>query len=190
MLSLYKLYCYTHVLFNKTIYYVKSHNKDSSVVRLKDKENTIIQNIYELSYPMTMIIDGLYLGNARNSRDYYELKDKNIKSIVNCTIEFPNYFPDDFNYHKVSILDENRQKISGYLKDATEFIHGRIKDGGVLVHCFMGASRSVAIVVAYLVRYHGMSVDEAIYKIDRLRSIININIDFYMDLINFQNSKI
>ena len=59
MLSLYKLYCYTHVLLNKTIYYVKSHNKDSSVIRLKDKENTIIQNIYELSYPMTMIIDGL-----------------------------------------------------------------------------------------------------------------------------------
>jgi protein-tyrosine phosphatase len=190
MLSLYKLYCYTYVLLNKTAYYIKSHNKETNVMRLKDKENTMIQNLYDLSYPMSKIIDGIYLGNACNSRDYYNLKDKNIKSIVNCTVEFPNYFPDEFNYYNVPILDESRQKITDYLNETTKFIHDNIENGNVLVHCFMGASRSVAIVVAYLVRYHNFTVEEAIAKIDSIRNIVNINMDFYIDLINFQFSKI
>jgi hypothetical protein len=161
-----------------------------NVIRLKDKENTIIQNLYDLSYPMTEIADGIYLGNACNSRDYYELKEKNIKSIVNCTMEFPNYFSSDFVYYNVPILDENNQRILEYLNDAIEFIHTNREKGNVLIHCFMGASRSVAITVAYLVRYHNLSVEEAIYKIQNLRNIININIDFYIDLEQFQISKI
>lgn len=49
-----------------------------------------------------------------------------------------------------------------YLDDATSFITAHIRRGCVLVHCGAGKSRSVAVVIAYLCRYAGMSLTEAL----------------------------
>ena len=49
-----------------------------------------------------------------------------------------------------------------YLDDATSFIAVHLRRGCVLVHCGAGKSRSVAVVVAYLCRYAGMSLSEAL----------------------------
>jgi hypothetical protein len=48
-----------------------------------------------------------------------------------------------------------------YLDDATSFIAAHLRRGCVLVHCGAGKSRSVAVVIAYLCRYAGMSYTEA-----------------------------
>lgn len=52
--------------------------------------------------------------------------------------------------------------LADYLEDATAFIAAHIARGCVLVHCGAGKSRSVAVVVAYLCRYAGMSYAEAL----------------------------
>ena len=49
-----------------------------------------------------------------------------------------------------------------YLDDATAFIAAHLRRGCVLVHCCAGKSRSVAVVIAYLCRYAGMSLTEAL----------------------------
>jgi hypothetical protein len=49
-----------------------------------------------------------------------------------------------------------------WLGSATAFIARHIEAGCVLVHCGAGKSRSVAVVVAYLCRYAGMSYTEAL----------------------------
>lgn len=51
--------------------------------------------------------------------------------------------------------------LEDYLDDATSFIAAHIRRGCVLVHCGAGKSRSVAVVIAYLCRYAGMSWIEA-----------------------------
>jgi len=48
-----------------------------------------------------------------------------------------------------------------FLDDATSFIAAHLRRGCVLVHCGAGKSRSVAVVIAYLCRYAGMSYTEA-----------------------------
>ena len=55
-----------------------------------------------------------------------------------------------------------------YLDDATSFIAAHIRRGCVLVHCGAGKSRSVAVVIAYLCRYAGMSYAK------RLLSSLNV----------------
>jgi len=60
-----------------------------------------------------------------------------------------------------SPLGDGRDLVD-YLDDATAFIAAHIKRGCVLVHCGAGKSRSVAVVVAYLCRYAGMSYVEAL----------------------------
>lgn len=52
--------------------------------------------------------------------------------------------------------------LADYLDDATSFIAAHLRRGCVLVHCGAGKSRSVAVVVAYLCRYAGMSYTEAL----------------------------
>ena len=51
--------------------------------------------------------------------------------------------------------------LDSFLDDATGFIAAHIRRGCVLVHCGAGKSRSVAVVIAYLCRYAGMSFVEA-----------------------------
>lgn len=62
--------------------------------------------------------------------------------------------------------DRNGQQVPSrgledYLDDATSFIAAHLRRGCVLVHCGAGKSRSVAVVIAYLCRYAGMSFAEA-----------------------------
>ena len=52
--------------------------------------------------------------------------------------------------------------LEDYLDDATAFIAAHLRRGCVLVHCGAGKSRSVAVVVAYLCRYMGMGLSEAL----------------------------
>ena len=189
MLSLYKLYCYSNALINKSISYIQSNSSDIKAKRMKDINSNIIKNLYDFSYPMTEIIPRIYLGNAYNARDYYTLKKNNVKLIVNCTKEFPNFFENDFIYYNVPILDENNTNISLYFNDTIEKIHkiyNEDNNNAIFIHCFMGASRSVAILIGYLIKHCSMTVDDAIQYIERKRPFINLNIDFYFQLLEYQ----
>jgi protein-tyrosine phosphatase len=158
---------------------------------MKPINNNIINNLYNLSQPMTNILPYLYLGNAYNARDYYELNNKNVTMIVNCTQEFPNFFQYDLSirYINIPILDENNVNIYQYFDVITEKIHEYHLNNpshSILIHCYMGASRSVAIVCAYLIKYNNMTIDEAIQYIENRRPLINMNIDFYLQLLEYQ----
>ena len=48
------------------------------------------------------------------------------------------------------------------------------KNGNLLVHCQMGKSRSVAIVIAYLMKYMDMKLNDAYMYVKRIRKYINI----------------
>ena len=52
----------------------------------------------------------------------------------------------------------------GEAKRAAEFVHkSRDEEKGVVfVHCAMGRSRSVSVIVMYLMTYHSMSYDESL----------------------------
>ena len=64
--------------------------------------------------------------------------------------------PRDRQGNKVS-----SRSLEDFLDNATNFIATYIRRGCVLVHCGAGKSRSVAVVIAYLCRYAGMSFAEA-----------------------------
>lgn len=83
------------------------------------------------------------------------------------------------------IEDRPFQMISDILDGITNDIHASLTTGKkIYVHCFMGRSRSAAIVTAYLVRYLGMPLDEAISFLRKKRSI-NINHGFKKQLLEW-----
>jgi len=73
----------------------------------------------------------------------------NIKLILNTAKECKNYFKSEFIYKKFSFIDEEFENIFKYFDEAFEFIEmGRRNNHGILIHCFMGMSRSAAICIA------------------------------------------
>ena len=191
---IYKAYCITNALFTKTLNYVmekKSPLEYNDTQRMNNNRQTIVHTLYHFTYPMTRITPRIYLGNAYNSRDYYALKHANVGLIINCTTEFPNYFPDEFDYVQVPVQDIPNESLVPYFQTITGKMHTFLRDNpekSIFIHCFMGASRSVSFLIAYFVRYHNMTVDETIEKISALRPFINLNVDFYFQLVEYHMS--
>merc|ERR1719229_841725 len=69
-----------------------------------------------------------------------------------------------FDYHRVPVGDNATERLLPHFQDAWNFLERvRIReDGGVLVHCQQGVSRSVSMVLSYLMKYYRMTFDEAL----------------------------
>lgn len=69
--------------------------------------------------------------------------------------------------------DADDTDIYPFLDVVSDFIHIHIQQElHVLVHCGSGMSRSPAFVMAYLVKYHGQTVDDSLKYISSRRNII------------------
>jgi protein-tyrosine phosphatase len=68
--------------------------------------------------------------------------------------------------------------IFGFFEQAHEFITQNRKNTNVLVHCIVGASRSPTVVLSYLMKKWGMTLEDALGHLIAVRSIINPNVGF------------
>ena len=192
MNSVYKVYCMSKMLLDKgTSYVVDEEIEDfKKTIRVFGPNKGAIGSLYDLTYKATPIIDNILLGNAYNARNFYELDEDNVGLIVNCSRNIPDYFIENFDYHRVSVKDKNGENILPYLDKAADLINNFIKenkDKKILVHCFMGSSRSATVVIAYLIKYKGYSRRDALNFLKQKRDIVNINVDFFKQLKDYEN---
>ena len=81
------------------------------------------------------------------------------------------------------MCDVPHENLVPHLDNATLFIHEAVSSGGkVFVHCMAGVSRSATVLAAYLIRFHGLSPDEAIALLIERRPIVNPNPGFRKQL--------
>lgn len=138
----------------------------------------------------THIIDNIYLGSAFNAASKDILKELNIKVIINATSEISNYYPDDFTYLRYKLYDNNKHSIKKYLEQSYADIkyHQKNTNGNILIHCFMGASRSASLVLYYLMKNKNhengipYNFDDALQFLKSKRIIINPTFRLTKDL--------
>ena len=170
-------------------YYYNIHNKPVSRM---NKSHSLIKDIYNLTYSINHIKDNIYLGNAYASSNYYILQENNIGLIVNVTEEIPNYYKDfenGFDYIQLKIRDQNDEELFENIEYTLDKIHTYITSHptkNILIHCYMGSSRSASITCAYLIKYYNFQVDDSIELIKSKRDIVNINNTFIADLKQFK----
>jgi atypical dual specificity phosphatase len=138
----------------------------------------ISQVLYNGGRKLDFILDRLAIGDLSDAKDEMILKSSGITAILNVAKEAsfePNL--NSFDYYKVNIDDGQAMDFS-HLTDAVDFIHSRIRNGRVLVHCLMGISRSSTIVLCYL-HECGFSLREALNLIKRKRPDAQPHIALY-----------
>ena len=140
----------------------------------------MIMHLSNLAEPVHKIDNFIYLGNGFDAADYATLSTLGISAVVNATQELRCYF-DDLEYMKVDVLDNGDAHIRPFFEEFIAFID-KHKGKNILIHCYMGSSRSAAFVLLYLVTQYQMTVDEALERIKNIRSIVNINNNFIEDL--------
>ncbi len=125
---------------------------------------------------ITEIVPGLYVGSEPKTWP------DDINAIVCLTHLWPIY--DEFtlipptNFRSFvwyPITDMPTPKFNEvWLALITGVIHQYLEHGmNVLVHCHLGVSRSPAVVVAYMIRYHGLSYDQAMEHVAIRRPCID-----------------
>lgn len=134
------------------------------------------------------IVNGIYIGCAEIATSEEDLTKLGIGAIVNCTINVENKFEDKIIYMNVPIRDVASEKIIDYFDQTFDFIEDQMSTGkNVLVHCAAGISRSVSIVIAYLMRKNKIKMEDAFYIVKSKRDRADPNIGFICALREYES---
>lgn len=103
----------------------------------------------------SQILDNLFLGNQHSTK----ILDVDLIVSLGCNSKQKTGL---INNVKYSIRDRLTFDITPFLDEVCDLIHIHISKGKrVLLHCKSGIHRSPAFTIAYLVKYHKMTLDEA-----------------------------
>ncbi|XP_072247793.1 dual specificity protein phosphatase 14 [Leuresthes tenuis] len=166
--------------FHNHHHHHRSSMLPATVPRLLPENGSLLGGIAQIT-------PNLFLsrGNVASNRSL--LLSKGITCVVNATIELPNFNWPHMEYVKVPLADMPHSPISLYFDSVADKIHsvGR-KRGAVLVHCAAGVSRSASLCLAYLMKYHRVSLAEAHAWIKARRPVIRPNGGFWRQLIEYE----
>lgn len=139
--------------------------------------------------PPFQILPHLYLGCRKIATCLPGLKQCNVTKILNVTSTIPNHFQnvEGFTYKQIAVEDNLDVDMTQHLAGAFHFIEEARQNGErVLVHCHAGRSRSVTIVMAYLMKYYNHTVHSALEYVKERKPDINPNLSFIGQLLNYE----
>ncbi len=99
-----------------------------------------------------LVLHNLYLGSLQPLlyQDHSPLKDRRIRHVINFSQHTYPKLP-GVEYYEPNLPDVAQSDIAAHFAKTNEIIEKALLKGqGVLVHCYMGVSRSATIILAYL----------------------------------------
>ena len=166
--------------------------------------------IKDLMTPLHGIRPRLFIGSLRAAKDDAKLHVNGITHVVNCLSEdealFKEFFPpppdgvvgmqtgpvpEVITYLTLDLGDIPEQRIDDILPGVCEWMDTMLAaqpHHGVLVHCAAGASRSGAVMVAYLMHAEGLTAARALLEVQRIRSCVDPNEGFRRQLLEWEHA--
>ena len=165
---------------------IKALNEDYS---LKDSERKKIISEYYSKHLSEIIPNFLYISSYSATKNKTLLEKNKITHIINCAADFcENVFKSENKYTYLSfyLKDHVLENIECIFYECIKFIDNvKEKGGRVLVHCIQGISRSVTLVMAYLIYKNKLTYDKAFNIVQNKREISSPNFGFSIQLQNF-----
>ncbi|XP_021455280.1 dual specificity protein phosphatase 22-B-like isoform X1 [Oncorhynchus mykiss] len=150
------------------------------------------------------VLPDLYLGNFKDARDKELLAKHNITHILSIH-DTAAPILEEMKYLCIPAADASKQNLSNcspspsfisvfrtpFFKDSIIFIHeSRLKGKGCLVHCVAGVSRSVTLVVVYIMTVTGRGWVESLAAVRVVRPCAGPNVGFLRQLEDFENLEL
>lgn len=128
---------------------------------------------------MTQVLPYLYISGQSHAYSLEWLQNHNIAYVINAAEEVDSKFPKLIKYLSLKLDDHKKERIERTFVRSYDFIeHARREGRSVLVHCYMGISRSATIVLYYLMRKNNMTYEDALSFLRAKREIVNPNEGF------------
>ena len=132
--------------------------------------------------------DNVWIGSIGAASNVDALQAKGITHVLSlCSDDIPRH--KDILYNIMDdIADNPSTDLTSKLPKLCDFIQASLESetklgtAAVLVNCFQGKSRSAAVVAAFLIRRHGLTVAEALSEVRASRPIADPNLGFLAQL--------
>ncbi|XP_028847695.1 dual specificity protein phosphatase 18-like [Denticeps clupeoides] len=133
------------------------------------------------------VTEQLYIGSRRLADDGAVLSHLQITCVINLTESTTKNPAPAVEYVHVPVSDSPLTRLSDHFDSVAEKIHHVGEQGGrTLVHCNAGVSRSATVCLAYMMKFHSMSLIEAHKRVKACRPIIRPNSGFWKQLIEYE----
>ncbi|XP_024909544.1 dual specificity protein phosphatase 18 isoform X1 [Cynoglossus semilaevis] len=134
---------------------------------------------------VSQITPTLFLGGADASLNAALVSQKGITLIVNATLSHSCPAYPGVEHVRVPVCDLPTARLGDHFDRVADRIHEN-RGGGTLVHCAVGMSRSPALVMAYLMRYRGVTLCQAHRWVIESRPYIRLNTGFWEQLLQYE----
>ncbi|CAD8202809.1 unnamed protein product [Paramecium octaurelia] len=124
----------------------------------------------------------LYVGGVKSLDSINKYKFGAIISVID---ELEYKIPTQIYHLRIVAPDEPNFQISEHFEKTCKFIQVYLKKTNVLVHCQVGISRSVSVMMAYFIKEMNMKPDEAFLYIQNKREFVHPNEGFRLQLQKF-----
>ena len=139
---------------------------------------------------MNKILPGLFIGNFKDARDVEQLSKNNITHILSIH-DSARPMLEGVKYLCIPAADSPSQNLARHFRESIKFIHEcRLAGEGCLVHCLAGVSRSVTLVVAYIMTITDFGWEDALSVVRAVRSCANPNMGFQRQLQDFEKHDV
>ncbi|GJQ12304.1 hypothetical protein GpartN1_g4095.t1 [Galdieria partita] len=157
--------------------------------KIKEESCTPIRQVNYYTNNCTEIRPYLFTGGEKAAKDKDFLTQNKIHYIVELSHRRPkfSYYDNCFEYYHFLLRDQESQELMAVSYQVEAIVDKAVKNKvAVLVHCQLGISRSVAVVVACLMMREGRSFDSVYDEVCRLRPISAPNGGFMDALVLLQ----
>ncbi|KEG11055.1 phopshatase [Trypanosoma grayi] len=133
------------------------------------------------------VLGFLYLGSLRTAQTTTVYHDLNIRYILTVARRLDVKVEPGMKHLVLPVEDLPGEDLRPLFSKAFDFIdQARQEKKGVLLHCFAGLSRSVAVAAAYIMSRYAMSRDEALNMIKEARPAAQPNPGFMDTLARYE----
>lgn len=146
---------------------------------------------------ISKITDNIYLGGyyyMENSQCVLVklLRERNVTDVINCAEEIGFYLPmeEHINYIKFSWEDLSEFQLFPSILEAESHLNKLVQLNKIVyVHCAMGLSRSVSLVLFHLMLRHNLTLEQACSFVREKRKIIVPNWGFLQQIKSYFQSR-
>lgn len=133
----------------------------------------------------SQITPSLFLSGADAPLNQPLVTQKGITLIVNVTLSHTCPFYPGVECIRVAVSDLPNARLCDHFEHVAARIHNN-RAGGTLVHCAAGMSRSPALIMAYLMKYKGVTLRQAHNWVKDSRPYIRLNSGFWAQLLDYE----